>query len=183
MNGLPFAPSATQVAAKVLREIHELDQSLSEANIVASDVNAFKYFIRKSVWKQWAEEWTSALDSAQTRELLPTPSHARFLHNAFLYHENSQLVKGHSALNHHLYKIGRSTSSMCVCGEEEETRTHYLFRCPRFSQERRFLHKSITDAGVPFPLALNIFAEIPALFKEFMKFVRTTNRLAYDKPS
>lgn len=177
MNGSPFAPSASEIAVEVLRETR---LSLSEENSETSDVNTCKALIRKSVWMQWATEWTSGSDSASTRDFFPTPGHARFLQRSFLYHEISQLVTGHSALNHHLYKIGRATSPRCACGEDEETMLHFLFQCPRFSLERCTLQQSVSDAGIFFPPPLNVFSENPVLFKKLLKFVTNTKRLSYD---
>ena len=56
--------------------------------------------------------WSNYTQLAQTREVFPSPSHARFLLCPFLYHEISQLVTGHSALNHYLYKIGQTSPSV-----------------------------------------------------------------------
>ena len=35
-----------------------------------------------------------------------------------------------STLNHHLFKIGVSSSPACACGHQNESNIHYLFYCP-----------------------------------------------------
>lgn len=47
-----------------------------------------------------------------------------------------QLRTGKSRLNTYLASIGACNSDWCECGRETESVAHFLFRCPRWQQER-----------------------------------------------
>ena len=50
-----------------------------------------------------------------------------------------------STLNHHLFKIGVSSSPACACGHQNESNIHYLFYCPIFTQQRHTLFGDLSN--------------------------------------
>ena len=53
------------------------------------------------------------------------------------YRTAVHLITGHCGLNKHLHNIGKSNTSACpMCGDEEETVSHFLGQCPAITQIR-----------------------------------------------
>ena len=48
-----------------------------------------------------------------------------------------RLRTGHCGLNAHLKRIGISDTSLCACGQADQTPDHVLQKCPRFTQRRQ----------------------------------------------
>ena len=70
-------------------------------------------------------------------------------------------ITGHCGLNRHMSKLRLSATSRCSCGLEEETGTHVICDCPKFTQLRRRLlggyvvqPSDVTSLG---PVTLNKF--------------------------
>ena len=64
---------------------------------------------------------------------------------------------GHSLLNFDLYKYGLSESNLCSCSGVEDV-NHYFFDCPKYSEYRTDLLKSVAkllSPGVHYSLLLH----------------------------
>ena len=48
----------------------------------------------------------------------------------------AQLRTGMARLNGYLYRIGAVESNKCFCGTDKETVKHFIFRCPKWGNQR-----------------------------------------------
>jgi hypothetical protein len=72
--------------------------------------------------------------------------HTRILYDALKRRESDVLVQlrtGMARVNRYLHRIGAVETDTCDCGQEEETVDHFLFRCPRWDEQRE--HMRIVD--------------------------------------
>ncbi|KAL9570493.1 hypothetical protein ACKAV7_005381, partial [Fusarium commune] len=72
--------------------------------------------------------------------------HTRILYDALKRRESDILVQlrtGMARVNRYLHRIGAVETDTCDCGQEEETIDHFLFRCPRWDEQRE--HMRIVD--------------------------------------
>jgi hypothetical protein len=68
--------------------------------------------------------------------------HTRTLYDALKRHESDILVQlrtGTARVNRYLHRIGAAETDTCDCGQEEETVDHFLFRCPRWDEQREHM--------------------------------------------
>ncbi|RKL11211.1 hypothetical protein BFJ70_g16420 [Fusarium oxysporum] len=64
--------------------------------------------------------------------------HTRTLYDALKRRESNILVQlraGMAQVNRYLHRIGAAETDTCDCGQEE-TVDHFLFRCPRWDEQR-----------------------------------------------
>jgi hypothetical protein len=92
-----------------------------------------------------------------------------------------QLITGHCALNGHQKRFGFSVTTACLCGHAVETAEHFLFECPRFSQERLStlvvaLDRLPSIDSCP-PPPLSAFPLHAPLWNALVSFVAKTKRL------
>jgi hypothetical protein len=83
--------------------------------------------------------------SKQLDKALPG-KHTRILYDALKRRESDILVQlrtGMARVNRYLHRIGAVETDTCDCGQEEETVDHFLFRCPRWDEQRE--HMRIVD--------------------------------------
>ena len=69
-------------------------------------------------------------------------THTRLLYDSLKRSESNvlaQLRTGMMRLNSYLSKIGAVESSLCECGQATESAEHFLFRCKRWTEQRRIL--------------------------------------------
>ncbi|KAI8401336.1 hypothetical protein FOFC_18205 [Fusarium oxysporum] len=67
--------------------------------------------------------------------------HTRMLYDALKRHESDILVQlrtGMARVNTYLRRTGAAETDTCDCGQEEETVDHFLFRCPRWDEQREY---------------------------------------------
>jgi hypothetical protein len=111
----------------------QLSFSMVPAHVNVSLCQSVAVSLLKShIWQKWELEWQRNPTASITHEFFPSPLNAFFLRSFFLYHEITQLLTGHSRLNHYLFKINCRSNPNCDCGDPDETTRHYLFKCPRF---------------------------------------------------
>jgi hypothetical protein len=68
--------------------------------------------------------------------------HTRTLYDALKRRESDILVQlrsGMARVNRYLHRIGAAETDTCDCGQEEETVDHFLFRCPRWDEQREHM--------------------------------------------
>ena len=51
----------------------------------------------------------------------------------------------HNGLYYNMYRVGLSNSPACLCGEREETESHYLLDCPLHTDHRAVMLNHISD--------------------------------------
>ena len=62
----------------------------------------------------------------------------------------AMLRLGHSPLNRHRHRLGRADSPLCACGNEVETVSHFLLRCPRWGARRGVMLSQVCSlTGMP----------------------------------
>jgi hypothetical protein len=79
--------------------------------------------------------------SKQLDKALPG-KHTRTLYDALKRRESGILVQvrtGMARVNRYLHRIGAAETDTCDCGQEEETVDHFLFRCPRWDEQREHM--------------------------------------------
>ena len=100
----------------------------------------------------------------------------------------ARLRFGHVALRANLFRWGESDSPLCVCGQEEETVSHFLLRCRAYDGPRQALFHRIRQI---LPLGVSITEGILLGGDEFtwgddlyhpvtkatMLYIRRTDRL------
>ncbi|KAJ0127700.1 Uncharacterized protein HZ326_23018 [Fusarium oxysporum f. sp. albedinis] len=79
--------------------------------------------------------------SKQLDKALPG-KHTSILYDALKRRESDILVQlrtGMARVNRYLHRIGVAETDTCDCGQEEETVDHFLFRCPRWDEQREHM--------------------------------------------
>ena len=100
-------------------------------------------FIDDKVTRLNQETWLT--DGLRHTKLTLGHKHAKIIKNLNTTLSNNRqdyrtavhLITGHCGLNKHLHNIGKSNTSACpMCGDEEETVSHFLGQCPAITQIR-----------------------------------------------
>ena len=95
------------------------------------------------VKERHAERWTEYDGGEHTKRFLPKPN-AKWTKD-LLSMDRSCIarvvgaVTGHCGLNRHMSRLRLSATTSCSCGLGEETGTHLICECPKFTQLRRRL--------------------------------------------
>lgn len=82
----------------------------------------------------------------------------------------AQLRMGHVPLTAYLNRIGKATTTACVCGYNRETVYHYRFQCPSHEHTRRVIPRRMKTLEQ----LLATRDGMPLLFQ----YIKTTNRFA-----
>ena len=86
-----------------------------------------------------------------------------------------QILSGHAALNHHLYKLKLVNSPACTkCGDEDETVEHFMGVCPYYARLRGQIFND-------YYMSMTDICESHSL-KQILKFVKGSKRLDIIKP-
>jgi len=100
-------------------------------------------FIDDKVTRLNQETWLT--DGPRHTKLTLGQKHAKIIKNLNTTLSNNRqdyrtavhLITGHCGLNKHLHNIRKSNTSAChMCGDEEETVSHFLGQCPAIAQIR-----------------------------------------------
>ncbi|KAJ1299394.1 hypothetical protein OPQ81_011131 [Rhizoctonia solani] len=137
--------------------------------------------IMKTDNKSLAEaHWASSSAGAKHAEKYPNLAPRHFLaHTRELPRSRTtllfRLITGHVQLRSHLYRLQLADSPQCEhCRREPETVTHFLFRCPRFAEQR---HTHLGSQGADYlrlPFVLHATSALAPLFD----FIKGTGRFA-----
>jgi hypothetical protein len=71
--------------------------------------------------------------------------HTRTLYDALKRRESDiqvQLRTGMARVNRYLHRIGAAETDTCDCGQEEEMVDLFLFRCPRWDEQREHMRNA-----------------------------------------
>ena len=132
----------------------------------------------KSGVREWCRRehkrvWENRTDCRQSKNSMDEPSKSRRVKfcklSRGILRQVLGVLTGHCALNRHLHLMGKVAQPTCTkCGEEEETVTHYLGRCPVFFLKRMeawgspvMSYEDIKSSGT----------------RPLIKFLRSTQRL------
>ena len=99
-----------------------------------------------SIFQSWGNDefkrqWANRPDCVHSKRFITTPN---VKPNKILIklsrkrlRQLTGVITGHIEVQKHLHKIGISDTSLCQkCNEEEETVEHFLFKCPKYYQQR-----------------------------------------------
>ena len=104
--------------------------------------NVSRSFIRAAIGQQQQETWLRKMIEHHDRDHLTSiqmglkPVSRFFKGNRFLQTTLARFRFGHSCLRAHMFRIGRSNSSICVCGRGEEDNDHFLLHCRLYDSQR-----------------------------------------------
>jgi hypothetical protein len=124
--------------------------------------------------ENWNEEWTQSEQNKMTGDFFPTIKDAAVLKYAYIHHQVTQVLTGHSKLNSHMHKINKISSPMCNCNEEEETVEHFFYSCQKHTLLRNKLKKMCNQMNIEFHPPTSIFAKNQELWNELVNFVKST---------
>ena len=90
----------------------------------------------------------------------------------------AQLLTGHSYLRGHLFRFQLVPSSICQCGEEEETTPHVIISCPcpAVSSARIELRAALAAEEICWPPDLAQLISTSALLRALDAFARSCGR-------
>lgn len=110
--------------------------------------------VKTAVWKYWKDLWLRSVESTgKGKALLSIKSNLNTwqwtsLRPRILETAMAKLRIGHAGVNSYLYKINKSQTDKCVCGQKE-TIDHFLLQCPLYSIARTELKESLDKIRVP----------------------------------
>ncbi|EUC55356.1 reverse transcriptase from transposon X-element protein, putative, partial [Rhizoctonia solani AG-3 Rhs1AP] len=124
--------------------------------------------------------WTASDAHAKFADKYPNISPRHFLaHSRTLTRSKAtllfRLTAGHVQLKQHLYRLQLVDSPKCDhCGNDSETTTHFLFRCPHYARQRR---EHLASRG-PDYLRLAFLLHAPSALEPLFDYVKATGRFA-----
>lgn len=108
--------------------------------------------IKRAVYKEWEQEWTSQSTAHHTRSFYskPCPLKAKFVYKLARLELGRflRIISGHNNLNFFQTKIGLWGDPRCrFCGGNNETVMHLVHSCPCFHTSRREIFTNGPPSG------------------------------------
>ena len=102
---------------------------------------ALRAEIRGRLRTEWEREWGELTSARHTRSFYAAPDakKAKFVYKLARLELGrfARIITGHNNLNFFQNKLGLSRETRCrLCGEGDETITHFLTSCPRLMRKR-----------------------------------------------
>ena len=100
---------------------------------------ALNQWVRQSHEKRWVKDTQGCLHTKLFMETLPSPRTAKTLLKLKRKSVKAvtEFITGHCRLNKHLSRMGLAEDPSCrLCGEGEETPSHFLEECEALGMER-----------------------------------------------
>jgi ribonuclease HI len=152
-----------------------LDQQTDQVGLPMSHL---KRIIKDRTNALWETEWASGDGAPVTRMFFPTVASAKILDCLQVVpYQLSQLLTGHCPLATYLYRMRLRTSAICTCGIEDEDTAHFLFRCPRYGEQRKIFKKSIRTIIKIWPTPMQHFHTNESAWRALTAYVLSTGRL------
>ena len=110
--------------------------------------------IRESINTEWREEWQNSGIASHSKSFYsgPNPGKARFVYGLARLELGrfARIITGHNNLNFFQEKLGLHNTAICrLCGEGNETITHFIGACPvLMNQTGELFADRIPDAGM-----------------------------------
>lgn len=120
-------------------------QSTEEGRVVQEKIRLSKKTVQKaqeSVRRAASKAQTTVGQSVRNIDAAWPGGHTRRMYDNLSKRQASilaQLRTDMTPLNGYLNKIKASETNLCDCGEAPETRNHFIFRCVRWSEQRKIL--------------------------------------------
>ena len=172
-KGFAIANQKAKMAVKQL--------STASSNSFPHSPSVLHHVISSKLQEIWNEKWINSKKSKLTRDFFPTIKDALVLKNAYIHHHITQVLTGHSKLNHHLHKIKKISSAMCNCKKENETVEHFIFRCQNYAIQREKILEVSNQLKIRFPPQLSTITREKELWNELAHFVKATGRLDFNQ--
>ena len=127
---------------------NKLESTRLKAKLAAFDGPLIEETCRKGYAKKviysltctiFENEWTREAGNINTKQFFKKPQQAFPLARRLIPYETMQILTGHSRLNSFQYKLGNVPSPICNVCNEEETLSHFIFKCERYESERQSL--------------------------------------------
>jgi hypothetical protein len=123
-------------------------------------------------WRFWMRTSTGRL----TWSFFPNTTTDDEIEELNIPYQAAQLFTGHCRLNLYLNRFTHA-ASMCSCGRDQESVTHFMFRCPIFNETRQiFRHKCFQVTKI-WPPTLSAIGKNLSLIKALIKFIVKSKRL------
>lgn len=144
-------------------------------------VSATKQYYNKKLTTLWTREWKQSPRYRRNTSIMSDLPSKAFLDLAgTLYKKQAglyiQLRTGHAPLNHHLHRIKKADTPICLqCDHAAvENVHHYLLQCPRYARERHVLHMALGRKATQTAYLLNS----PEARTHILRYINTTKRLS-----
>jgi len=145
-NRVIFAWAPVNPIFELGQQAKQLAQgSTEEGRIVQDKIRLSKrtvYKAQESVRRAASKVPTTVGQSLRNFDAAWPGGHTRRMYNNLSKRQASilaQLRTDMTPLNGYLYKIKAAETNLCNCGEAPETREHFIFRCVRWSEQRKIL--------------------------------------------
>jgi ribonuclease HI len=100
---------------------------------------SYLYHVAAEEAKQkWQAEWTTSNKAAATKQYFPSVQD-RLRAKLTLTTKLAAVLTGHGKTRAYLYRFKLKDDARCICGHEDETMDHLLFRCEKTSIQREVL--------------------------------------------
>jgi hypothetical protein len=144
-----------------------------------ASISALHQSYKKSILKTWKRRWKdspcyklhhSIDNSAPSKKYLSLLQGLDWCQASLLM----QLCTGHTSLNHHLFRIRKVESPVCIhCrGITVETVKHLLIDCPFYRRERHVLQRKIKRNAA----SISFLLSNPTALKPLLTFIHSTGR-------
>ena len=158
---------------------HLIQNFNNTPTVIAWSPTLLKANVRSNLLEVWQKDWSTCTTGSLKRQFFPHQKGAACLKNKFIQHEITKVLTGHCQLKQHLHKIGKSASPLCECGEEEETVIHFLFKCPRFADNRIELENFCKQNKRVFPPKLEDIPRQNGFWNATKRYIFNTKRLKF----
>jgi hypothetical protein len=135
-----FTPSSSEIATKIINE--GSSRLKASHQITTAEKKQMKKTIADITRRRWDTEWMRSSTGRLTWAFFPNTTTADKIEELNIPYQAAQLFTGHCRLNLYLNRFTHAASPMCSCGRDQESVTHFMFRCPIFNETRQiFRHK------------------------------------------
>lgn len=102
---------------------------------------------REQSMLEWQRRWEGSIKGRWTFQIIPQikPWISRVWGDVNFW--LAQLLTGHGAFRHYLFRFNRDWSPLCPTCEEDEDAAHVFLNCPRFGRERGMLAARLEGIG------------------------------------
>jgi ribonuclease HI len=151
-------------------------------------ISNVKVMSRTSSLEIWNDRWTNSEDGRATKKYFPTVAD-RLKFSTNITSIDSQILSEHARISSYFLRFnirrGDRLSVRCGCedGTMVEDMEHFLFHCPKWSNQRNNagLEEAVRELGIPWPCQPRDMVSNEQLWRRFTTFAHDTGRLAINK--
>ena len=125
--------------------------------------------------QKWEREWENSTKGEITKSYFPSVKD-RLRTKTTLTPNLTTLLTGHGRLRSYYHRFKITNNPMCSCNQEEETVKHVIYKCKKFSKERKLLIESVTKCGKAWPVTQKcLISNFKGAFLTFVKCIELEN--------